>query len=273
MPEVLRAARRYADRCLAGLPPVDEDADEAEEPDALTEVDGRQIPREEFRAHLGEDRPGGCALAYLAQWVLPTVAALTRDRAMLTRAMDDRDLVAAAAAMRDSEAYWLDVLLAAQMRCEWLVLFPAVHRGFRVLLDGIVRNFDLHALLAGALVGHGVPGTANPPELLAYVCGETGAPPRDWVEGTWNLYDFRAARFDLSTEVPPLEFWVWGEGAPRDVPPVDGVRTLLVGPASMERSWSAGRPFSALPSSVRISSELSRDEVADSMARLVAAAG
>ncbi|GAA1843595.1 hypothetical protein [Asanoa iriomotensis] len=114
-------------------------------------------------------------------------------------------------------------------------------------------------MLAGALVDHGLPGTANPPELLAYLRGEADAPSRDYVQGSWNLYDYRAATFDLSTEVPPLDVWVSGEGAPRDVRPVEGVRTLLVGPASIERTWSAERTFSALPSSVRISSELARD--------------
>jgi hypothetical protein len=191
---------------------------------------------------------------------------------MLIRAMGDPELVEAADKMEDSDAYWLHVLLGVQVDSPWLVLCPAVHRGFRVVLDGVVGNFDLHALLAGALADHGLPGAANPPELLAYLRGEADAPSCDYVKGSWNLYDYRAASFDLSTEVPPLNVWVWGEGAPRDVPPVDGVRTLLVGPASIERTWSAGRPFSALPSSVRISSELSRDEVAETLARLATAA-
>ncbi len=272
LPEVLAAARRYADRCLADLgegDPADDEADEAEEADVLTEVDGRAIPLAVFRAHLAEDRGGGAALAYLRQWVLPAAAALTRDREALRRATADPRLRDLAGALDDSEAHWLAVLLGVELDARWLALCPLEGRGFELLVDGVVSNFDLHALLAGALIERGVPGEANPPGVLAYLRGESERSPRGHVVGSFNLYDHRAGGCDLRrpTEVPQ-DAWVWNEGGPRDVPLWEGRRTLLVGPPAYARTWSPGRTFSALFPSVEVTRELAADEVATTLGRL-----
>src|ERR1043165_5563159 len=73
LPGVLAAARRYADRCLAGLPPPEDDGEE----EGIVEIDQRGVPLEVFRAHLAEDRGGACALHGLSQWCLPAIASLT----------------------------------------------------------------------------------------------------------------------------------------------------------------------------------------------------
>ena len=59
----------------------------------------------------------------------------------------------------------------------------------------------------------------------------------------------------------PHDVWVWNEGNPRDVPMFEGVRTLLVGPAALQRTWNATRAFSALPSKISVENELDRAEV------------
>lgn len=264
LPEVLASARRYADLCLADTvdSPKSAEQEDGDHDDAVTEVDGHAIGRTKFRSHLGDDRAGGAALAYLRAWVLPTVAALTRDRALLLRAIADERLAELAAGLRDSDAHWLDVLLGAQMDAEWLVLCPVEGRGFRVVLDGIVGNFDLHALLADALVPRGIAGERNPIDVIARVRGETSVSSRDFVAGAWNLYTARAAGFDLSDpRAAPVGTWIWGEGLPRDVPAVDGVRTLLVGPPAYARTWSIPRTFSALPARIDVARELGREEV------------
>lgn len=273
LPGVLHAARRYADRCLADLPPLpDEGNDEADDgagEDAVAEVDRRAIPRSVFRAHLDADRPGGCALAYLREWVLPSVAALTRAPDLLNRAAADADLVGAAAGLRESDAHWLDVLLGVEQRRDWHVLCPVQNRGFRVTLDGIVDNFTLHALLAGALVPLGIPGENVDARTLDYLRGEPDSRPADnGISGSWNLYDYRAAAHDLTrpTEVPD-SIWIWGEGRPRDVPPWEGIRTLLLGPPAYQRNWRAGRTFQALRADIQVAAELPQDEVATLLAR------
>jgi hypothetical protein len=264
IPDVLASARRYADLCLADTvdSPKSTEHEDGDHDDAVTEVDGHAIARVKFRSHLGDDRAGGAALAYLRAWVLPTVAALTRDRELLLRTIADERLAELVSAMRDSDAHWLDVLLGAQMGVEWLVLCPVESRGFRVALDGIVGNFDLHALLADALVPRGIAGERNPIDVIARVRGETSVSSRDFVTGTWNLYTARAAGFDLGDpRAAPVGTWVWGEGLPRDVPAVNGVRTLLVGPPAYARTWSISRTFSALPARIDVVREIDRAEV------------
>jgi hypothetical protein len=272
MPAVLAAARRYADGCLAELAPADEEDVDTSEEDAITYVDGRAIPRELFRAHLADDRAGAAALVHLRQWTLPTVAALTRDRVLLGRATADAEFCRAARALEKSEAGWLHVLTGVELEASWMVLFPLLERGFRVVVDGVVSNFDLHALLADELVPRGIPGLRNPPDVIAVVRGQSNECRRNYVAGSWNLYTFRAAACDLrEPRHVPHTHWVWGEGQPRDVPAVDGVKTLIAGPSALERSWNAGRTFAALRASADIREEMPREEVRETIARLASA--
>lgn len=271
LPEVLRAARRYADRCLAA-PSAAGAGGEADV--VLVAVDGHAIRRETFRAHLADDRPGACCLVDLRTWVLSAVAALTRDRELLRRATADAELTAAAAALHDSPAHWLDLLLGVRLDEPWLVLCPVAGRGFRVRLDGVADNRTLQVLLADELVTRGVPGTANPPDVVAFCRGGAPWPATSAVLGSWNLYDYRAAPYDLAVPgAVPTATWVWGEGRPTDVPALDGVRTLLVGPQQPWRSWRVGRPFAALRSTVTVEAELSPAETWTALERARAAAG
>ncbi len=259
LPDVLTAARHFADGCLAELDPT---AARGTDADGGFEVDDRRIPLPVFRARLADDRGGGAALAYLRQWTLPAVAALTRCRPHLLATTTDRSLCAAAAAMSRSDASWLHLLFGVELDARWRVLMPLVGRGFEVVVDGVVSNYDLHALLAAALAGHGVATADNPAALFAYLRGDREAPPRPYVAGSWNLYGIGAAGFDLrDAGRVPQDLWVWGEGAPRDVPRVAGVPTVLLGPAAPERTWSSGRTFAALRQDVRVLRELSADEV------------
>ena len=85
-------------------------------------------------------------------------------------------------------------------------------------LNGVVSNFDLHSLLAALLVPLGIEGQAPPPEIVAYLEGNASAPAVDSVQGTWNLYDIRAANCDLTEpRNVPMDHWIWGEGRPKDM--------------------------------------------------------
>ena len=266
MPAVLASARRYADRCIADLPVLDEDEEddedeaEEEEAEAMLHVDERGISRELFRSHLEVDRPGGAALAGLEQWTLPLIASLTRDRPMLERAVADEALGKAARLMRQSDAYWLDVLLGVELRATWLVLCPLVGRGFRVIVDGAVSNFDLHTLFADVLGAQGI-GKRPPASLVDYIAARSDDKGVRSADGVWNYYDWRAAEYDLSdANKVPTGAWIWNEGAPRDVPARDGTRIVLVGPPAYQRSWNVSRSFSALGATVTLDRELTADE-------------
>ncbi|MDH5493112.1 MAG: hypothetical protein OEY14_14250, partial [Myxococcales bacterium] len=266
LPEVLRAARRYADRCASGPTPPHPVGDD--DP-IVAQIDGIEIGAARFRAHLERDPGGGAALAYLSEWALPTIAALSRSRALLTRAAGDAQLRALVAALAESRAGWLHTLLGVQLGAPWLVLLPELGRGFRTRVDGVTSNWDLHALLADALIPLGVPGRANPRAAMAILRGEPLACERDFIEGSWELYDHRAApHFGVEPPMIPEEFSVPGEGRPADIPDFEGERVLLLGAARLERSWSMGRPFEALRADVEVLEELAPAEVRAALVRL-----
>ncbi|WP_394835978.1 hypothetical protein LVJ94_03610 [Pendulispora rubella] len=268
MPAVLQAARRYADVCLADLPPDGK----ATTNEKVTEVDGRPIELALFRSHLKEDRGGASALSTLEIWTLPTVAALTRDRELLVRAASDDDFRRAARALASSDARWLDVLLGAVLDATWLVVCPMEKRAFHMRVDGLVSNFDLHALVSDVLIEQGIRGERNPPDVIAFIRGDSPTRSTDSVSGSFQFYTYEAGEYDWSQKGHPAWHWVWGEGRPETVPFFRGMRTLVVGPQTMSRSWSMPRTFGALKCNVSVVRELSPDEVRDTLEALRSAA-
>lgn len=185
IPSVLRAARECADVCLADprTPVIDSEDEQA---DVMTEVDQRPILREVFRDHLLKHR-ARAALAYLEQWTLAAVAAWTRSREGLVGAASDSRVVELAEKMAESEAHWLRALLGVQLESSWLVLCPLESRGFRIQLDGVVSNQDLHVQLAAALVPREIDGTACADEVVSCLEGHGNSPKKKWVSGRWEL--------------------------------------------------------------------------------------
>ncbi|PQK17690.1 hypothetical protein BB8028_0008g01980 [Beauveria bassiana] len=285
VPLFLAAARRFADTCLADLSSEDDDEEQQQqqqqhppppEDQVLAEVDGRRITHYVFRSHVPSDRGGASALALLQPWTLPAVAALSRDRAAL------RDAAAAGSPLRDaalalaqSHAQWLAILLSAQLDAPWLVLCPRERCGFRMLVDGVVSNYDLHALIGDVLVDNGLSAPRNPPTLIAYIKGE--APARGDVEsvsGQFQFYEWPAAAYDWedADAAHPAGHHVWGEGIPNGVPRFKDVPTLIVGPQTVQRSWNNPRTFGGLRCNVSVTEELTENEVTSLLAEMKAAA-
>ncbi|MFB6902681.1 hypothetical protein ACFCWB_00185 [Streptomyces bacillaris] len=109
-----------------------------------------------------------------------------------------------------------------------VVLHRPSATGYLLRLSGIGDNFQLHTLLADALIGGGhVAGRAPSPQEVA-VCRET--PGQVETAGSFEL-------------VAPDGDRLWNEGTPADIPVVDGVRLLVLDEPSYARSWPAGRFF------------------------------
>ncbi|MFE7139866.1 hypothetical protein ACFVAG_19170 [Streptomyces sp. NPDC057644] len=108
----------------------------------------------------------------------------------------------------------------------------ALHRtsgtGYLLRISGIGDNFQLHTLLADALIGGGHVEGRAPSSQEAAVCRET--PGQVDTEGSFDL-------------VAPDGELIWNEGAPADIPVVDGVRLLVLDEPSYRRTWPAGRFF------------------------------
>ncbi|MFF2950875.1 hypothetical protein ACFVVU_05915 [Kitasatospora sp. NPDC057965] len=138
-----------------------------------------------------------------------------------------------------------------------LVLHRPSGTGYLLRMDGLTDNFQLHTLLAEALIGGGhLPGTRPDPEVVALSRTR-------WLDGRRFI---ATGAFNL---VAPDGGWIWNEGMPEDIPVVDGVRTLVLDPQPYERSWAAGRFVEQVPGDLRLERVLAPEEAA---ARLAAVA-
>ena len=215
----------------------------------------------------------------LEQWCLPAIALLTRDPALRLQARERTALRQAVDALDDEGAHFLGRLLAVPPELELLVLHPPTAQGYRVRARGVVDNFQLHALLADALIREGSAGPEGglagkrPPAAVAAVFRGEGPQETDGqCEGVWNLYNWTALGPDGALLAdPPLEHWVWGEGTPAEVLPFEGTPALLLGPASYARSWPAARTFDALPAGLELLEVLAATTVKDWLTRMAGA--
>lgn len=166
----------------------------------------------------------------LPQWEMAAVAMLNHPGVRRTTAFRGEALRLLGAVERSSGtelkslAYALLVLDDEPL----VALHRASGTGYLLRLSGIGDNFQLHTLLADALIGGGhVEGRAPSPQEAA-VCRET--PGQVDTVGSFDL-------------VAPDGGLIWNEGAPADIPVVDGVRLLVLDEPSYQRSWPAGRFF------------------------------
>jgi hypothetical protein len=127
-----------------------------------------------------------------------------------------------------------------------LVLDRASQRGFRVAFDGIGDNFQLHTLLADALIGKEgrmLAGTRPDPRWTAACLDAPADPLADVVRGEWDLVGGDGT-------------WVGNEAVPGDIPVVDGERVLVLEAQSLSHTWRAGRRHPHIPGSLSVVAEL-----------------
>ncbi|MEO3829989.1 hypothetical protein [Actinomadura sp. B10D3] len=122
-----------------------------------------------------------------------------------------------------------------------LVLDRASRQGWTVTIGGIGDNFQLHVLLAGALIGRpgGLTGDRPAPEIIACFLNADVPPGRPIISSPWDLADAHGEP-------------IWNEGVPADIPLVNGSRVVVIDPPSYERTFPAGRRFPLMPAALRV---------------------
>lgn len=131
-----------------------------------------------------------------------------------------------------------------------LVMDRHSKRAFRVLFDGIGDNFQLHTLLANALIGpngQGLNGQPPDPRWVASYQDGPVDPNAQTVRGCWNLVAHDGT-------------WVWNEGMPAEIPTIDGEHILILDEQPYPRSWNAGRRHPHVHGWVEVESELTHQE-------------
>ncbi|MFJ4960899.1 hypothetical protein EES43_07455 [Streptomyces sp. ADI96-02] len=191
----------------------------------------------------------------LREWERAAVAMLN-DPAVRTAAADRGELLELLAAVEQaSDAEFTS--LAHMLRVLDDEPLVALHRpsgtGYLLRFSGIGDIFQLHTLLADALIGGGhVEGRAPLPQEAA-VCRET--PGQVDTVGSFDL-------------VTPDGDAIWNEGAPADIPVVDGVRLLVLDEPSLRRTWPAGRFFPGMRGDVLLERPLDPQEAERWFARV-----
>jgi phage gp37-like protein len=251
--EVMESAARFATlhRQAFGEPPS---------PDAHDQV-GPTLER--FAGAPGLDR-GEAELLVQAwfcadDWIQPVLYLCQRAEVRATLPQRAR-LTAAIEPVRDvyGTTHWLSGLLLVLDDEPLVVLdrgFAGTGRGYRATIGGIGDNFQLHTLLAGALIGGLLPGRApTAVELAAAGTGED-LQPADGMHGNWNMVDAYGE-------------WIWNEGRPADIPHLDGVRVVVLDPEPYPRAWNTGRQYPLMTPRLRIDGQLPPAEAADWLSRV-----
>ncbi|GIF65642.1 hypothetical protein Ais01nite_36770 [Asanoa ishikariensis] len=160
-------------------------------------------------------------------------------------------LIEAASVVPDeiADAHWLLGLLLVLDDEPLVVVHRASEAVFLLTISGVGDNFQLHTLLADALVGGGhLPG--EPPEP-SWVAAASDGPlqPQGPIHGQFNLVDAGGK-------------WIWNEGRPVDVEPVAGRRIIVLDPAPYDRTWNVGRVYPLMLPEVRLDAVLPPDQAA-----------
>lgn len=157
---------------------------------------------------------------------------------------------------------WLAGLLLVLDDEPLLVLdrgFAGTGRGFRVTIGGIGDNFQLHTLLAAALIGDPSGGLlpGRPPTAVEVAAAGTGddLQPAGGLRGNWNLVDAYGE-------------WIWNEGRPADIPHLDGVRVVVLDPEPYARSWNTGRQYPLMRPLLRVDGPIPAAEAAGWLSRV-----
>jgi hypothetical protein len=186
------------------------------------------------------------------QWVQP-VLYLSQRKDVRVALPERSRLTAAVGAMREhiEAAHWLYGLLLVLDDEPLVVLHRASGRGYRVTISGIGDNFQLHTLLAAALIGDESRGLLPGPrpteaEIAAASDGED-LTPAGGIRGNFNLVDAYGE-------------WIWNEGRPADIPKLEETRVVVIDPPPYARSWNAGRPYPLMRPAVTVTGMLPPDE-------------
>jgi hypothetical protein len=224
-------------------------------------------------------------LAYMADnfYRLSLIAHLSRSRSLRKRARSDAanlESVLRADAAGNLHRSFLAGMLQVLDEELLLVLHVDQRKGYDVRISGISDNFQLHALLAGTLVGAAsegwIDGKRPDPRTTAqcrnaFVDGKGGSVP-----GAFNLFNWTAMKPDGSLPTGQREdstrHWIWNEGNPSEILPFEGRRIVLLGPPPFDRTWNSGRQFPGMIAEMTVERKLGESNFDVWRSRLAAAA-
>lgn len=236
---------------------------------------------EQISTQMPEEAQAWSALKMLCQAAIATLS----DAHVRQSIRNDEPFIVALQAfpVQTSAIECIHKLLLILENEELTVLHPQFRRGYRIRISGLGDNFQLHTLLADALIGdptHGwLPGERPDPVVVAAakdgLCPHTLEESRTFpsAQGAFNLWNWQSLQTDgtLPTGTTQSRYWIWNEGTPADIATFEGTRIILLGPPPYARSWNAGRKFPFIPGQLEVLEILTQDRTEDWLSRLAAA--
>jgi hypothetical protein len=270
--EALTLAKTFAAECqqaaeAAGKPEGEEGEENADPVGRFGQQVAERKPREAF------------AFMMLEPLCLASIAMLSRSKPARKAARRDPALreLAGELAPYHGRADFLWKMLRVLDDEELVVLLPGVRLGYRVQIAGIADNFQLHVLLADALMGPPEQGLlpGNKPDPAVVAAFRDGPPSgRQTAEGVFNLFNWQALLPDLALPegFSDSKYWVWNEGVPDDIALFEEQRIVLVGKPPYHRTWNACRIFDGMKGELAVVEQLTPAVLEDWLKRLAAAA-
>jgi hypothetical protein len=277
MPEVFASATTFAEVCreLAAAPvaaAVQSGSPNRDGPDdAGSYVD-------QFAALVADERPEEAqAWTALEPLCMGAIAMLSRSVEARREVRSHTDLLARTQqlAPRHARVAYLTTLLQVLDDEELLVLHPGLVRGYRLRMHGIANNYQLHTLLADALIGDPaqgwLPGQRPGPRVVAAARNQLADPSARTALGVFDLFSWRALQPDgtlngISTE---SAHWIRNRAIPADIPTFAGLRVLLLRPITSPRTWNADRTFEGMDADLRVLDLLNPTPVKEWLDRLL----
>lgn len=168
-------------------------------------------------------------------------------------------------------AYWLESLLPVLDQEPLVVIDPALQIGITATMTGVADNFQLQTLLMDVFPRRWFERRRVSPSALDVVTGAGPQQSSEQIRGRWNLYTGHA--IDHRGQIAPASLlnathWIWGEGAPSEIPVIDGHRVILLGTPAYIRTWQCSRRFRSLKASIDNIRKIDTTEVGNWLTRL-----
>jgi hypothetical protein len=222
----------------------------------LTPEEAQQLGEQAGQAFAVEERRTLARLPFFAD---PLCAIMERSKEVRKAVRSDLDFAQDIWMLRgqgtDSPALASKLLVVADDQ-PIVAVHPELRRGYLVRISGISHNFQLHILLADALIGNPeeghLPCPRPDPQQVAMMKNQPFDPDAPPAQASFHLQTWHAIRPDRTHDTDPMAHVLWHEGTPADIPAVKGMPVVVLSPATLPRSWRAPRDWSELHGEVVI---------------------
>ncbi len=172
---------------------------------------------------------------------------------------------------------WLAKIVSVLDDEEILVFYPSLELGYKVRISGISDNYQLHILLADALIGNEkegwIPGKKPDPQIISHL-KDVHYTGDAHFSGVFEMRNYKALKPDGKL-VQYFEeykntrfdfFFIWGEGPPISIPKFENYRIVLLSPpaegkVNIQRSFNARREFQFLNAELEVLEMISKEQV------------